>query len=1408
MKSRFLLPSNLPDVSRSEATRPKVSLTRRFELQYNASPRFSYRRQQRHQGQALLLAVLIMLLAALLSAGVLAVVSGNLNQTARIADKTKAIEASRAGIAYANAQLSGSSQGDLWRPIDVSPAPAPGSTNPDYNFYYSQLDKVQGWSAKTPPARGDFAAGVAGDDAFRLARQNYRDSTYGKFPDPNQNSGQSSGDAPKFLVKVEELPTNPALANYDPQHAGQIKITSVGLSDDDPNVFATSIAYKEGRKKSPWSSALRSISNWNFGDNNKAVGVPYAQVNAAAATGATTAAPAINFDVTVETRPNEKDAPQFSPTDVPFNVVIINKNATTPTVRGAVVTAVTAPIAPATVATLKLAKAEAPIAAGETIQKAAAIGTGSTIDFLNTGNTPTPGNPMTFPTQNQTRGILANGSAWLQGQIQLSDLNKFGTKIYSSGSIALDTTNKSVVAPTATPGPYDPNPTYGITGSGTLVSSSSLSFPGTFTTNANANPNLNVAKTDLINDGWNNIGAQTLGLDYSTSRDVEPFKPAKVDSATNLARYRALTRNSDSVVFGGKSYKQGVYIDNRDDVEKVGTAPMTQAQLIDMLNSSASTTDYLRTGIAVAAGTVGSSLEQKHLRGWVGPDEFLARGALVEILSTAGPDGNAPSLRITLDARGDSTTVAPNNDNGPVAAKAFRKEDGTIDTGVYSQVLPWPSTGTLFAEGNLRIRGDIGTTVAAPRSLTIVSLGNIYIEGSLSIDNTTVTVGSVTSPDPNRKKLMLMAKKNVIVNPTRAVLARTDVQTVGTNAAVTLTGTPGTAITPAVAANFNIQVADSSLFNTGDYAEITGTTLATTIRGLVTAVATNQLTISSTASGAIPPSTTLAPVIVRSPLEKRQTITVVTNPVGPNPTATNPEFFSLIDTENAINRRLVAPILRQSTTNNKLLFDHIGELKQTGGINDGLKVKSDDISALITRPAGFTAELTNKQKLNGATQNNDPAEKSITDPDKKLRIYNNFVTAPNIDEFSASAAKNLTQFAAEISNVLPPRTDGGMPPQGYKYTSDPTSVTVGALPSFALTGIGLRYAPRAYYDPPALDPKNNRRQDINTQEFTVPLATSIEFDLNATLADLGVVGETRAIRYLGFNPVFGTSDDALTVDSNFYQLPTAILNSTLDARNITLGATFGLATRVNFPQSIVLKRTTKYGDKAPATPDFLPAYKVRTLKMENYDSGNDDIQPAGDTMQINAFIYAQEGSWLVIPGDYFRTNPPIRGERNAAGALIGSYIDYNNNKQPDVPAPGQPTEYIVGSRGKAADLNRNGNDDRGEFEAALQYVRYNTVQIDFYGSIVENQTAVVADVNVPGANLGDPPIVVQKGAVQDWMDKWASYNDVGVTPGSGNVGKPNLFKFINYAYDPSLANGSVGANQLRVPVTDDLLYEQ
>ena len=365
--------------------------------------------------------------------------------------------------------------------------------------------------------------------------------------------------------------------------------------------------------------------------------------------------------------------------------------------------------------------------------------------------------------------------------------------------------------------------------------------------------------------------------------------------------------------------------------------------------------------------------------------------------------------------------------------------------GVYSQDVKWPANGTLFAEGNIRIRGDVTLPrVAAGQpdrfpSLTVASLGNIYIEGKLSVDDTFNNPGPNQTIDPDRKKLMLLAKKNVIVNPTRAVLARTDVQTVATNQApVEFNGVFNDSVIK------SIGVANPELFNVGDYVTI-GTGQNKNVRGVITQVflQNREIELRTHDTFIVPPAGTANIFFtVRSALEER----VADDPTNPIPD----NFFSLVDTVNAINRRVLSPVYqgtRTSTTNNnnKLVFNHFAERKQTAGKDDGLNVKAEDFTpTLVPRPSGFVAQLTNKQLLQGSTDDNNTVPKSVLSSERILRTYNNYPALPNATnkkEFTSTAAKDITAFAAEISltseNNLPSPN-----PQGYKYTATANEFSV------------------------------------------------------------------------------------------------------------------------------------------------------------------------------------------------------------------------------------------------------------------------------------------------------------------------------------------------------------------------------
>ena len=76
---------------------------------------YSRRHSGRRRGQALLLAVLVMIFVSLIGATFITVVAINIGQTNRSEEKDKARQASEAGIAFANLQLTESIYGSKWR---------------------------------------------------------------------------------------------------------------------------------------------------------------------------------------------------------------------------------------------------------------------------------------------------------------------------------------------------------------------------------------------------------------------------------------------------------------------------------------------------------------------------------------------------------------------------------------------------------------------------------------------------------------------------------------------------------------------------------------------------------------------------------------------------------------------------------------------------------------------------------------------------------------------------------------------------------------------------------------------------------------------------------------------------------------------------------------------------------------------------------------------------------------------------------------------------------------------------------------------------------------------------------------------------------------------------------------------
>jgi len=93
-----------------------------------------------------LLAVPLMVLAALLGATMIAVVSANLSQTSRQSGLAAASEASTGAIALVNDRLTNSVHGDNWRPwLGSTP---PGAGQADFNLYFSASSGLRAGSTR------------------------------------------------------------------------------------------------------------------------------------------------------------------------------------------------------------------------------------------------------------------------------------------------------------------------------------------------------------------------------------------------------------------------------------------------------------------------------------------------------------------------------------------------------------------------------------------------------------------------------------------------------------------------------------------------------------------------------------------------------------------------------------------------------------------------------------------------------------------------------------------------------------------------------------------------------------------------------------------------------------------------------------------------------------------------------------------------------------------------------------------------------------------------------------------------------------------------------------------------------------------------------------------------------------
>jgi hypothetical protein len=1301
----------------------------------------------RRGGQALLLAVLLMVFAALIGSTFITVVALNMDQTATQEERQAAAGAANAGLQVTNYQLN--ANGTSWRPEQVSPPPAPG--DPEYNFYWTAQDIAQGYARTTPHPTVD----LDGDGLTWAANSDYDDDwlaleaakatgapVFVKFPDPRLEQTIGSH---IYMTEVR-----PATTADGADKDGMLKITSVGLSADDPNIYVKNIAYKGTETRGGAFAWGLFHTNWNYRKNTT--------VATEEASGAVL--PVGTSTITVN------DATGITP----GRVLVLQQGSVYEYVICSSVSGNTITFRAPTRVGFNVAAVGGPVSVrAATILMNDLVGADGALEspaipkqFDADGESATSAWEYTLPQARTTNwGYYFNTDVLLQAKSNLV-LNA-GQEMSVSGIIH----DQVTAVPSPTPLPVQTRARVVSADDGNTERIMPTSYGVTQVGSVATPPQTRVKDNpDPTNDSFDATNIQ---------RTVRPQVPP------DLTKFTKLLDMTKYAPGGPIGLGPGVYINNGEDVEKVldGTLRTLsnsdlhrfwQGKSFPSLNNAgnAGVPPVPGPNTAVPSGSIlfrlayrhlappadgytypmtSGSLEQIGRRGWVSPFEFIPRGAQVEL--------NGDTIIVTLDDLSDTTPDLPDpNKAWPWAVdttivptplpKAYRMTINTLNntrtvggpgiTRTVTAPATQPFNGVIFAEGNIRVRGTSGS-----RPITIVSMNNIYIEGNLRQGSTA-------------GRIALLAKRNVVLNPTqfisrvdgaqeRAVALRAYT---GANAVTTASGT-GAVSDPLVISSTE----GTAAFRIGDLVRVGSVQAWSRIEDMSANALVLNPPLGTAPTAGTPVRLLCDPNVVRGntapfPASTANTALASTDPMAPiTSNRTIGDVFQVTEHFYRLGgNQLTDTLVRDVKLDNIPTLPSAGSggsyllnARMVGERKEAISLK---FAGRETPPAGTEQDMDLPADYRiGAREDDDNNTRGEPAEDQFRATSSNTVFPFTVDLRDANASGSREVDSVETIAQLKSTFNSA---QLKKWRlDDPDSF--GGLPSGVNDdgAIAARYLARIGSNSGVADnilapqgASTPLRQSIYTNDEVakIPLTVSVGLHWQSNLQTFFGTSGAAFIGCIGSNPESlrdaPNYENLETTRSDFYWYNNGN-SGNRDAqqwlrwitRTIPVPRTNDAITP-GFQNAVVFQRD-------PATDAVLPPLRIGAMKLERDDFLTGATR-AYDPIEVNiqATIFAQEGSWFVIPlPQQHRTDENSSGANDASerakatrmnrmnyritvtGSIVQNYApsgleDYDQEHSPDDRRVGAMAHWID-AYSYPSQVEPNGSNPRGLNWMTIQY---------------------------------------------------------------------------------------------------------